>query len=161
MRLSPLQRHTATSRSRGRKAASVVEFAVIMALYLGTFLYGMFELSRAMMVLEVMTNAARSGARAGVQSGAANSDVTTAVTNVMSSYGLSGTQIVSITVSDPSDSTNTTDVSKASSGSEITVQVSMKVKDFAWTAGYFFLKKTASNGTDLQLNSQALTMRKN
>jgi Flp pilus assembly protein TadG len=50
------------STTRRRHAAHLVEFAVIVPIFL-LFLFGILEYSRYLMTLQVMTNAAREGAR--------------------------------------------------------------------------------------------------
>jgi Flp pilus assembly protein TadG len=137
-----------------------VEFAIVLSLFLAGFLYGLFEISRAIQVLQVMTNAARAGCREGAQSGKGNTDITTAISAVMTANGLTSYETPSITVSDPNNTGNTTDAGSANSGSQVSVQVSMKAQNFSWVGSYFFLKSAAKGGSDTIVYSQTLTMRK-
>jgi Flp pilus assembly protein TadG len=150
----------AGARARHRTGAATVEFAVVLALFLSTYLYGMLEVSRGIMVYQTLNNAARIGCRAGAQSGNGNSDITTAVSDVMMANGLNTYELVRITVSDSSDASNTTDAGLASSGSTISVQVSIKPRDFAWIGSYMFFKSATNGGTDTPVYSQNLSMRK-
>lgn len=52
----------ARKRSSGRGAATTVEMAVVLSVFL-LFLFGIFEYCRYLMMIQVATNAARDGAR--------------------------------------------------------------------------------------------------
>src|SRR5262245_4613450 len=75
--------------SRARRAVAAVEFAIVAPL-LFTIAYGMIEMGRAMMVTELLNNAARSGARAAALQGSTNADVAAAVSTVLSGLNLTG-----------------------------------------------------------------------
>src|SRR3954447_1404449 len=75
---------------RRRRGVAAVEFAVVASL-LFLLLLGIIEIGRAMMVLEMLNNAARNGARMGTLQGSSNTDVTSAVTNALANAGFSGT----------------------------------------------------------------------
>src|SRR5690242_19113781 len=72
-----------------RRGGAAVEFALV-APFLVTVLLGMFEISRAILVKETLSNAAQQGCRTGSHPGTANSDISTDVDNVMSGAGLNG-----------------------------------------------------------------------
>ncbi len=85
---------------RRRLGAAAVEAALVLPVVI-TFLFGILEYGRYVMMLQVVTNAAREGARYavehtnpvtlnGVTYGNATSDVTTAVTKAMGGQSLSG-----------------------------------------------------------------------
>src|SRR6476646_8698800 len=90
MRLSLHRAATETGRPGRRRGVAAVEFAVVASL-LFLLLLGIIEIGRAMMVLEMLNNAARNGARIGTLQGSDNSTVTTAVTNALANAGFSGT----------------------------------------------------------------------
>lgn len=103
-----LSRRRKSARSH-RSGAVTVETALVLPLVL-LFLFGILEYGRYVMMLQVLTNAAREGAHyavthtqpitiGGVTKGNATSDVQTAVTNAMAGQALSG-QTVSVYLSD-------------------------------------------------------------
>ncbi len=134
--------HRATPRPRGagaslRRGAVIVELA-ILAPVLVALMLGMIELSRAVMVKQVLTGAARKGARTGILHIYGNTDIQNDVTNVMTDNGFDSTRFnpptlgyINITVTDPSGNT-LTDALDAPAGSTVTVQVGIPVSSFAW-----------------------------
>ena len=62
-----------SSRQR-RRGAAVVEFAVVVPVFL-LFVFGMIEYGRMVMVQQILTNASREGARVAVLEGSTRSDV--------------------------------------------------------------------------------------
>jgi Flp pilus assembly protein TadG len=70
-----IMKRTATHKRRG---AVVAEMAMTLPLFFMVVL-GIVEFGRAMMVSQLLTNAAREGARLAILSGQSNSDVETAV----------------------------------------------------------------------------------
>ncbi|MFL5243904.1 MAG: TadE/TadG family type IV pilus assembly protein [Gemmataceae bacterium] len=152
---SPLG-HEETSSVRRRATASV-EMALIMPL-LGILMLGMFELSRAVMVKQMLTGAARKGCRTGILSQYGNSDITSDVTNVMADNGLDSTKFnpptigaVNITVTDPNGKT-LADALDAPTGSVVTVQVIVPVSSFKWVSSFFL--------TNSQVESDTIVMMK-
>src|SRR5262249_62283771 len=77
----------ANSQARRRTGAAVVEFPVVAPLLFALAL-GIIEFGRAMMVLELLNNAARAGCRAGVLSGSSNTDVNSAITTALTGSGV-------------------------------------------------------------------------
>jgi len=65
-------------RPERRHGAALVEMALVLPIFLMVVL-GIIEFRRAMMVSNLMANAAREGARLAVTSGTTNTEVTTAV----------------------------------------------------------------------------------
>src|SRR4051812_7496539 len=72
-----------------RRAAAAVEFALIAPL-LCSLLLGMFEISRAIIVADALSNAAQMGARAAARQGTSNSDVSQDVSDMMDQASISG-----------------------------------------------------------------------
>jgi Flp pilus assembly protein TadG len=93
------------------------------------FLFGMIEIGRGVMVVHLLTNAARQGCRAGVISGKSNSDITTAVTRTLTPVGIAS-DTITVQVND-----GTADASTAQSNDEITVKVTVPVASVTWLPG--------------------------
>lgn len=108
-------------RRRGKRGGgSLVEMAITLSL-LVTLTFGMIEFGYFFYVKNSFSNAAREGARAAIVPGAQNSDVTTAVTNALTSCHYPNNSYT-VTVTDTSNGALT--VSSASSGTAIQVNVS-------------------------------------
>lgn len=69
---------------RRRFGAATVETALVLPLFL-LVLMGIVEIGRALMVAQLLNNAAREGSRAAVMTGSTNTEVTTTVQNVVQS----------------------------------------------------------------------------
>lgn len=95
--------------------------------------FGIIEFGRAMMVLEMINNAARNGARVGVLTGAATADVNTAVTNSLANGGFSGA-VTNVEVNGV-----TADANTAVSGDSITVIVQVPYSKVSWLGTPLFL----------------------
>ena len=81
--------NTKTNRRFTRRAATVVEVAVVAPLMM-TAMLGMVELGYAFMVKQTISMASREGARAGSLPGGTSADITAAVDSTMSGSGLTG-----------------------------------------------------------------------
>jgi Flp pilus assembly protein TadG len=92
-----------TTTQRRRRGAATLEAALVLPVVI-TFLFGILEYGRYVMMLQVVTNASREGARYavehtspvtinGVTYGNGTSDVTNAVTNAMAGVQLSSQQV--------------------------------------------------------------------
>jgi len=110
-----------------RLGAAAVEFCFIAPI-LVTLILAMIEFGRVMMVMEVLTNAAREGCRVGVLPGSATSDVTTDVNNYLNNSNISAsnattTVYVNGGVADPST---------AVAGDQVKVTVSVPFNNVSW-----------------------------
>jgi Flp pilus assembly protein TadG len=133
MRLRTVQAAGDVRRPNGRRrGVAAVEFAVVASL-LFLLLLGIIEIGRAMMVLEMLNNAARNGARIGTLQGSDNSAVTTAVTNALANAGFSGTG-TTIQVNGATANVNT-----AVPGDSITVSVTVPYNNVTWLPTSMFL----------------------
>src|ERR1700752_1488569 len=108
-----------------RRVASAVGFAC-SAPVMFIMILGMFELARGLMVIHMMTNAARAGCRVGIIEGKANSDVKAAVASALTPIGISA-DTVTVDVND-----NASDVANCNPGDEVTVIVSVPVSSISW-----------------------------
>jgi Flp pilus assembly protein TadG len=121
----------------GRRGASTVEVAIIAPVVF-LLILGLVEISRGLMVINLLTNAAQRGCRVGIIEGKTNSDVTTAVNNALAAEGVSGDS-VSIQVNDGS-----ADVANAQPGDEVTVIVTVPASKVSWVPKIQYLTGTIS-----------------
>jgi Flp pilus assembly protein TadG len=129
--------------NRGRRSGvAAVEMAFVVPI-LGLIMMGMFELSRGMMVKQILTGAARKGCRTGVLHQYGNSDIINDATNVMADNGFNSTLFnpptigaINITVTDPNGN-SLSDALDAPSGSTVSVQVVIPVTSVKWLTSYF------------------------
>ena len=106
---------------RRRLGATITEFAIIAPIFF-LFVLSSFEFGRAIMVQQILTNAAREGARQAIVENAVAADVVTSVT----SY-LSGTTVAGVTVTvDP------TSLQTIGFGDEVTVTVTVPYDQVSW-----------------------------
>jgi Flp pilus assembly protein TadG len=115
----------AKAPAQPRHGAAVVEFAVVAPLLFALAL-GIIEFGRAMMVLELLNNAARAGCRAGVLNGSSNTDVNSAITTALTGSGVNSPS----TTIDVNGSQ--ADVSTAQTGDTISVTVSVGADAVTW-----------------------------
>jgi hypothetical protein len=87
---------------------------------------GMIELGRGFMVQHLLLGAARQGARVGILPGNGNTDISTAVGNVLTPAGIT-TDNITVTVND-----GVMDASTATTGQDITVNVSVPANTVSW-----------------------------
>jgi Flp pilus assembly protein TadG len=146
-----------TQRSQGRRrlAVAATEFAVAAPLF-WVLIVGMFEVSRALMIKEILTDAARKACRTAVLPGAGWSDV---------AAGTAGSELYDIMVTDNgfnwSSVTPTVIVTDTSGGSTtlttgdpgnvlqnatwgytISVKVAIPASATTWGPGYIFIPAT-------------------
>ena len=108
-------------KSRRRRGAAVVEFAVVAPLIF-LILFGMIEFGRMLMVQQILTNASREGARRAIIESSTVPEVTTVITDYLQTNSVSGA-ILSI---DPPDLTT------LGAGDPITVSVSVQYDQVSW-----------------------------
>jgi Flp pilus assembly protein TadG len=110
-------------RSR-RRVSAAVEFAMVAPVFF-VFVFGIIECARALMVEQVMTNAARAGARVAILAGSTDAQVQTTLTNYLSAAQITG---YSYTIS-PDLGTSP----PPGSGTAITVSVNVPWSSVTWT----------------------------
>src|SRR5262249_35366075 len=134
-------------RGNRRRGAATVEFALIAPLVF-VLLLGIIEFGRAMMVIELLNNAARNGCRVGVLDGSDVSAITTAVNDTLRSSGVSGaTTAVSVNGTAVSATGTGSTSSMASTGDAISVTVSVPANSVSWLPSGLFLKDRTLAGT--------------
>jgi Flp pilus assembly protein TadG len=128
---------TPSASPRCRRAASVVEFALLAPVF-GVIIIGMFELGHAYMVKQVLSDAAQKGCRTGTLPGKGNSDILTDVSAILTANNVPySSNYVTISVLSQSGTSKSVDASAASAGDQISVQISIPVSKVSWTS--FFL----------------------
>jgi Flp pilus assembly protein TadG len=121
-------------KTKGRRcAAAAVEFAIIAPL-LFTLILGIIEFGRAMMVIELLNNAARNGARIGALAGSDTSAITTAVNSSLTTAGVNGANTPTVLVNGAS-----ADASTATTGDVVSVSVTTPASKISWLPGTIFL----------------------
>lgn len=110
-----------------RCGAVIVEFALIVPLFVA-FTLGMIELSRGIMVKQILSDAARRACRLGTLEGNTNTTMTDDIITTLQDNNLKTANInVTIRVNGAA-----ADVSTANRHDKITVQVSIPYADVAW-----------------------------
>lgn len=146
-----------TKRSQGRKrrGVAVVEFAVIAPLF-WILIVGMFEVSRALMVKEILTDAARKSCRTAILPGASWNDVANGAAGseiydiMVTDNGFNWANVTpTIVVTDTSGNATTLTtgdpynvLQNASWGYTISVKVSIPASATSWGPGYLFIPAT-------------------
>jgi Flp pilus assembly protein TadG len=129
-----------------RRGAALVEMAIVMPLFLMIVL-GIIEFGRAMMVGQMVTNAAREGARLAVVEGNSNTIVTSYVQDFLQrSLNCSGGD-VSVAISITPAAGNTTsgnEVSNAQSRDLVTVTVQVPFNKVNFIPGDYLAGKNIS-----------------
>jgi Flp pilus assembly protein TadG len=138
-----------------RTAAAAVEFALV-APFFALLVLGMFELSRALLVKEVLSNAARKAARTAILPGAGWNDVAAGsagseLYNIMvTDNGFQWNNVTpTVVVTDPSGNVTTLTtgdpnnvLQNATWGSTISVKVAIPASATTWGPGALFVRTT-------------------
>lgn len=139
---------TVANRRQRRQGSTIVQVAIVLPVIL-LFLFGILEYSRYVMLLQVMTNAAREGCRYAVMHtdpvvigsttyGSTTSNVNTIITNVLGGQTLSS-QTINIYASDALGN-NTGTWESTPAGQWITVQITGNFKSIL--PGLLFMPTT-------------------
>lgn len=113
---------------RSRKGSALVEFAVVLPVFL-LFVLGMIEYGRMVMVQQIITNAAREGARVGVLDNSTSATVTTAANIYLTSAGIASATIAASP--DPPSS--------ATYANPVSVTVSVPFNSVSWLPSPMYL----------------------
>jgi hypothetical protein len=151
MLLRNLSDYSGISR-RTRSAVAAVEMAFVVPI-LALIALGMFELSRGVMVREILTGAARMGCRTGIIHQYGNSNIINDATTAMQNSGFDTTLFnpptigaINITVIDPSGN-SLSDALDAPPGSMVSVQVVIPTSSVNWVTSYFLTGNMVESNT--------------
>lgn len=114
-------RRSSAKLPHDRRGATAVEFATVAPVFF-IMMLGIFEFGRALMVVNLLTDAARQGCRSGAMKSASSASITASTQSLLKSESINATVTVKTLVNDA-----TSDPAGASSGDEITVIVSVPV----------------------------------
>jgi Flp pilus assembly protein TadG len=143
-RKPPQRMQRLRSGGRTRVGAAVVEFAFVAPLFILLTL-GMMEVSRMVMVKQLLINASREGARMAVLPNVTAQEVTTQVTQQLSASALNGVQI----------SIQPAELSGAAVGTPITVSLSVPAASVGWIPNpVFAMNHTLTASTTMRKESQ-------
>jgi Flp pilus assembly protein TadG len=121
---------------RIRRGAAAVEFAIVAPVFV-LMVFGMIEFGRAIMVQQVITNAAREGARYAVLDGSTSSSAKTVVNNYLSSGGVAAN---AATVKVMNAGGTEVEPSTIGYGETVTVAISIPYTSVTWLPAPWFLK---------------------
>jgi Flp pilus assembly protein TadG len=128
-----------------RRGAAIAEFAVVAPVFL-TLIVGTIELGRAVVVVQLLTNASREGARVGgYDTTMSTSTITSAVNTYLSNEGISGAT-TTVSPSPPS---------LAADGQQISVTVSIPYNNVSWVPTPFFLGGQTLSATTVMCREPA------
>ena len=150
------------TRRGPRQGIAATEFA-ILAPFLAALIMGMCEMGRAVMVKEILTNAARKGCRTGATVGKGYQDILDDVNNILSDNNIStGKATITVQVATYTGTSTTpswgafTTVTSASGFNpnaldKISVQVSIHAADVLWFSPVFMTNATVESETLIML----------
>ena len=133
-------------KNHGRRGTALVEMALVLPIFVAVTL-GIVEFGRAMMIGQLVTNAAREGARLGIIDGSTNTDVTNSVTAFLSeSAGIAAADLtITITVVPAEGNPNPNNqVANALPRDLVTVFVSVPFNKVSYISGNYLSGKTLS-----------------
>lgn len=111
------------TRLRSRRGAAIVEMAMVLPVFV-TLMLGVIEFGRAMMVGQLVTNAAREGARLAMLTGTTNQQVQDTVTSFLQAAAGAAAGNISVTITNANTASGNT-LTNAQTGDLITVQVAI------------------------------------
>ena len=137
----PFVRQRSKTIEKRRRGAAMVEMAVCFPVFM-LILLGIVEFGRALMVSQMLTNAAREGCRTAVIEGSTNSDVESRIDNVVTStVGISASEVTkTIKVTDRvsgAEDTSATAVEDADPRDLILVEITVSADTVSYTPGRF------------------------
>ena len=137
-----------------RRGAAMVEMALVLPVFL-MLIMGIIEFGRAMMVSNLVTNAAREGARMAVLDGSTNTDVQNAVRTFLqgaiSSSLTTGDIGISITVTPaPGNPNPANNLASTSPRDLIAVQVALPFNKVALIPGNYLAGKTLTGSSAMR-----------
>jgi Flp pilus assembly protein TadG len=132
-------------RRPSRRGTAIVEFAIVAPVFL-TLIVGTIEVGRAIVVVQLLTNASREGARVGGYSTTTSTaTVTAAVNSYLANESISGAT-TTVTPDPPSQAAN---------GSQVSVVVSIPFNNVSWLPSPFFLGGQTLSATSVMCREPA------
>ena len=137
----PFVRRRSKTTDKRRRGAAMVEMAVCFPVFM-LILLGIIEFGRALMVSQMLTNAAREGCRSSVFEDATNSDVEALIDQVVTNtVGVTASDVTTvITVTDRLsgvEDTSATAVADADPRDLILVEITVPADAVSYTPGRF------------------------
>jgi Flp pilus assembly protein TadG len=137
------------SRRHNRRGAAIVEMALVLPIFFGVVL-GIVEFGRAMMVSQMVTNAAREATRLAIIDGSTNTDVEDWVEEFLNdsiNVGASDVTVAITVVAAPGNDDPNNQVGNAQARDLVTVNVSVPFDKFSYVPGSYL------NGKNLTAQS--------
>jgi len=126
-----------------RMGAAMIEFALVAPLMI-LFTLGIIEMGRMTMVKQVLTNISREGARMASLPEATSANVQSQVQQLLVGSNINGATIT----------LNPNSISTASSGSLVTVSITVEAEDISWLSTPLFMAgKSVSASTAMRRES--------
>jgi Flp pilus assembly protein TadG len=117
------------SRTKQRRGAAAVEFAMILPVFF-TLVMGMIEVGRGIMVSQILENAARNAARMAILDNTANSSVISTTQSFVASAAGVGNNDTTVTIS--VNGSSGASLSTANPGDTILITVSLPASKISW-----------------------------
>ena len=134
----PCRRRLARRGLARRCGATLTEFAIVVPIFF-LFVFGAFEFGRAIMVQQILTNAAREGARQAIVEGAVAADIEASVTSYLASTTVAGATVTVV----PSS------LQTVGFGDEVTVTVSVPYDQVGWLPVSSFMQGKMLTGESM------------
>jgi Flp pilus assembly protein TadG len=140
---------------RDRRGAAAVEFAIVAPVLL-LLIFGAIDLGRTIMVLDLLSHAARIGCRVGALPGNGNNQIKNAVSVALTDSGITGAPDPAIDVLPQGSSTwvSPGDAGTASSGDAVRVTVSVPYSQVTWVTFNWFMGPSATLSSDVVMNKE-------
>lgn len=120
----------------GRRGASMVEFAFVAPIMF-LIIFGIIELGRVLMVVELVTEGARRGVRTAILPGKNSTDVASSANTYLNSVGV-GSGNVTVFVNNVQVGQGTDPLVAATPGSDVTVRIVATASQVSWLPTRFF-----------------------
>lgn len=141
-----MMRHRLLRTNRDRRGAALVEMALVLPIFMAVVL-GIVEFGRAMMVGQMVTNAAREATRLAIIDGSTNSAVETWVDDFLSdAVGVSAADVTTTitVVAAPGNDDPLNEVGNAQARDLVTVKVSVPFDKVSYVPGSYLNGKNLS-----------------
>jgi Flp pilus assembly protein TadG len=138
-----------------RDGVVAIEFAVVAPVLL-LLVFGCIDFGRSIMVLDLLSQAARTGCRTGTLSGNGNNEINSAVSTALISAGITGAPNPAIDVLPQGSQSwvSPGDAGAAVKGDSIRVTVSIKYTQVTWLAFNWFMPPNASLSSRVVMNKE-------